>query len=336
MRPNSGKLMLPGSKIVWDMHYHAVGEEITDARRARRLLLPEGPGAEAPRGARTLRWVRGTNARRLDIPPNTVTTTESFVVAEARTRASRTSRRTCTCAARRMSMEAIFPTASAQMLSQVSDFNFNWHQQYIYADDAAPLLPKGTILHFARVVRQHDGQQEQSRSGSVGRLRRSHGRRDGPRVGQHHLHERRRLQGGARGAPRAPSPPSVRRSSNSSRPARPRPSFDSLAEAPSRPPGRRLFPSGAGSMNRFRVAVATARCWSSPSAAGGSSARASTLSSPRRCRAPPPAGSRACRRFPPSKAGARLKDGTNAVQIGYYNRNKEQVIDVPDRSEQPD
>src|SRR6476469_2826499 len=31
MRPNTGKLMLPGSKIVWDIHYHAVGEEITDA-----------------------------------------------------------------------------------------------------------------------------------------------------------------------------------------------------------------------------------------------------------------------------------------------------------------
>ena len=34
------------------------------------------------------------------------------------------------------------------MLSQVTDFNFNWHNMYIYADDVAPLLPKGTMLHF--------------------------------------------------------------------------------------------------------------------------------------------------------------------------------------------
>jgi hypothetical protein len=34
------------------------------------------------------------------------------------------------------------------MLSQVTDFNFNWHNMYIYDDDAAPLLPKGTILHL--------------------------------------------------------------------------------------------------------------------------------------------------------------------------------------------
>jgi hypothetical protein len=27
------------------------------------------------------------------------------------------------------------------MLSQVTDFNFNWHNMYIYDDDVAPLLP---------------------------------------------------------------------------------------------------------------------------------------------------------------------------------------------------
>ena len=51
MRPNSGKLMLPGSKIVWDIHYSNGGEDITDDRRARHLLLSEGPGAEVPPGA---------------------------------------------------------------------------------------------------------------------------------------------------------------------------------------------------------------------------------------------------------------------------------------------
>ena len=47
-----------------------------------------------------------------------------------------------------MSMEAIYADGRREMLSQVTDFNFNWHNMYIYADDAAPLLPKGTILHF--------------------------------------------------------------------------------------------------------------------------------------------------------------------------------------------
>ena len=47
-----------------------------------------------------------------------------------------------------MSMEAILPDGTTQMLSQVSNYSFNWHNNYVYADDAAPLLPKGTVLRF--------------------------------------------------------------------------------------------------------------------------------------------------------------------------------------------
>jgi hypothetical protein len=39
------------------------------------------------------------------------------------------------------------------VLSHVDNFNFNWHNSYYYEDDAAPLLPKGTIL---RITAWHD------------------------------------------------------------------------------------------------------------------------------------------------------------------------------------
>jgi hypothetical protein len=39
------------------------------------------------------------------------------------------------------------------MVSMVSDFNFNWHNNYVFADDVAPLLPKGTIL---KITSWHD------------------------------------------------------------------------------------------------------------------------------------------------------------------------------------
>jgi hypothetical protein len=45
-----------------------------------------------------------------------------------------------------MSMEAILPNGTIQMLSLVDHFDFNWMTNYVYSDDAAPLLPKGTIL----------------------------------------------------------------------------------------------------------------------------------------------------------------------------------------------
>jgi hypothetical protein len=52
-----------------------------------------------------------------------------------------------------MAMEAILPNGQTQVLSHVGDFNFNWHNTYVYADDVAPLLPKGTII---KVTAWHD------------------------------------------------------------------------------------------------------------------------------------------------------------------------------------
>ena len=43
-------------------------------------------------------------------------------------------------------LEAIYPNGKTEMLS-CSRFLFNWHLNYVYADDAAPLLPAGTLLH---------------------------------------------------------------------------------------------------------------------------------------------------------------------------------------------
>ncbi|MEZ5420069.1 MAG: hypothetical protein R2708_22380 [Vicinamibacterales bacterium] len=52
-----------------------------------------------------------------------------------------------------MMVEAILPTGQRQVLSHTSDFNFMWMTTFVYADDVAPLLPKGTIL---KVTAWHD------------------------------------------------------------------------------------------------------------------------------------------------------------------------------------
>jgi hypothetical protein len=52
-----------------------------------------------------------------------------------------------------MSLEAILPDGTTQMLSFVRNFTFYWMNNYVYADEAAPLLPKGTVLH---VTAWHD------------------------------------------------------------------------------------------------------------------------------------------------------------------------------------
>jgi hypothetical protein len=52
-----------------------------------------------------------------------------------------------------MAMEAILPNGQIQVLSHVQDFNFNWHNTYVYKETAAPLLPKGTLI---KVTAWHD------------------------------------------------------------------------------------------------------------------------------------------------------------------------------------
>src|SRR5437660_9605121 len=53
-------------------------------------------------------------------------------------------------------LEAIYPNGKAETLS-CARFEFNWMANYVYADDAAPLLPAGTILH---TIMWHDNSAE--------------------------------------------------------------------------------------------------------------------------------------------------------------------------------
>src|SRR5579864_6981675 len=53
---------------------------------------------------------------------------------------------------KRQCLEAIYPDMRVEQLNCVN-YDFNWQIVYNYADDVAPLLPAGTILH---VISWHD------------------------------------------------------------------------------------------------------------------------------------------------------------------------------------
>jgi hypothetical protein len=146
MRPNTGKLMLPGARIVWDIHYSSSGEDITDTAELGIYFYPKG---QEPKYRQTLHLM-GTDG--IDIPPNTVKATEGFF---ALRRAARVEsfQPHMHLRGKAMSLEAVLPNGTVQTLSHVNDFNFNWHNSYVYADDAAPLLPKGTLI---KVTAWHD------------------------------------------------------------------------------------------------------------------------------------------------------------------------------------
>jgi hypothetical protein len=151
MRPDSGKLLLPGAKIRWDIHYSAAGEDITDQVELGIYLYPK---EQKPKYRQTLALFSGITGgnRNLDIQPNSVYVGTNFHVMRKAGRVENFQPH-MHLRGKAMSMEAILPTGQVQMLSMVSDFNFNWHNNYVYADEAAPLLPKGTIL---KITSWHD------------------------------------------------------------------------------------------------------------------------------------------------------------------------------------
>jgi hypothetical protein len=144
MRPNSGKLMLPGSKIIFEAHYHAVGEEITDSVELGIYFYPKGEEPKYRQVLAALSSVAG-GAQNIDIPPNGTFVSQNFHVMKQAGRVENFQPH-MHWRGKAMSMEALLPNGTTQMLSHVNSFNFNWHINYVYADDAAPLLPKGTIL----------------------------------------------------------------------------------------------------------------------------------------------------------------------------------------------
>jgi hypothetical protein len=151
-RPNTGKLLLPGARIRWDIHLHAVGEPIRDHVELGIYLYPK---SETPKYRTRLTLFSATpmgGAYLLDIPPHTVAYTEQSHVLRAPARLENFQPH-MHLRGRMMSMEAILPDGTTRLLSSVNNFTFNWMVNYIYTDDAAPVLPKGTTL---RIRAAHD------------------------------------------------------------------------------------------------------------------------------------------------------------------------------------
>jgi hypothetical protein len=148
MREDAGKLLLPGARINWDIHYSQAGEEITSAVELGLYFYPKG---REPKHRTSLSLVPAALGT-MDIRPNAVTVTQGNTVLRQAARIE-SFQAHMHLRGKAMLMEAILPSGQTQVLSYVDNFNFNWHNTYFYADDVAPLVPKGTVL---KVTSWHD------------------------------------------------------------------------------------------------------------------------------------------------------------------------------------
>jgi hypothetical protein len=141
-RPNTGKLLLPGSQISWDIHIHAAGEAIRDHVELGIWFYPKG---QEPKYRTYLTALQAVKQRYMDIPPNTIVESQNFTVLK-KAAILENFQPHMHLRGKAMEVEAILPDGTTQTVSYVGKFNFNWMTNYIYADDAAPVFPKGTMI----------------------------------------------------------------------------------------------------------------------------------------------------------------------------------------------
>lgn len=146
----SGMLLKKGAKILANVHLHANGTDTPVDIAFAIKLLPEGT---VPKHVLEMRQL--ASVRDLDIPANTKNVrvdgysllTRPAVIVAYQPHMHNRGQAQC--------LELLEPQAvtggnnrvTPDLVSCVDRFKFDWHVVYEYADDVAPVVPAGTIIH---------------------------------------------------------------------------------------------------------------------------------------------------------------------------------------------
>jgi hypothetical protein len=151
--PGTGRLLKAGSKINFNMHYYSIGEEVENITSVGMVFYPKG---QEPKSPVITQHIGDTTD--LDVPAGALSRADGYAVLSRNAQLimiqphmhSR-GKRQCT--------EAIIPMTTGEVSRgngsrthrttlNCINFDMSWNMAYTYLDDAAPLLPKGTILHI--------------------------------------------------------------------------------------------------------------------------------------------------------------------------------------------
>jgi mono/diheme cytochrome c family protein len=156
--PNSGRLVKAGTKINFNLHLNPRGE-VTPVRV--KLGLKVFPKGQVPKYVAFTQHM-GDSSVDLDIPAGSISRHDGYfrlprpaLMASFQPHMHNRGKAQC--------IEVIYPDVRAdsarpgpartETINCVSNYQFGWHITYPYADDVAPLLPAGTIIH---VISWHD------------------------------------------------------------------------------------------------------------------------------------------------------------------------------------
>ena len=148
---DSGVLLQAGKKAMVTYHLHSVGEETDAMIEVAMKLFPEGYVPKHIRWSKQLAQPTSD----IDIPGGTVARIDGYVVMHKAARIL-SFQPHMHIRGKRQCLELIYPTGGAAAKTEMiscTNFSYNWHLNYTYSDDAAPLIPAGTLLH---VITWHD------------------------------------------------------------------------------------------------------------------------------------------------------------------------------------
>jgi mono/diheme cytochrome c family protein len=137
---------LPANSMVrWDVHYYPTGEELRDDVIEMGIwLYPEGHQSKYKQDLKLYSLLM--KGGELEIPPHGTVMTQGFHSFKTPVRIDsfqphghfRLAAKT---------LEIFYPdTGKLEMVSSISNWTNDWHTSHIYADEAAPLVPKGAVL----------------------------------------------------------------------------------------------------------------------------------------------------------------------------------------------
>jgi hypothetical protein len=138
----AGQLLRAGAQIGWDIHLNASGEETPVEIETAFWFYPKGT---LPKYRATMFGFGNAKARDIEIPPGQVSKIEAFTALPAPAMILNFQPH-MHFRGKAFSMEAIYPDGHTEMLNYVPRYAFNWHVNYVYSKDYAPVLPKGTII----------------------------------------------------------------------------------------------------------------------------------------------------------------------------------------------
>ena len=136
----------PDGEIAWNLHYFPVGEEVPgDVVEVGLWFYEEDYQPEFETIGERLFRVDGLNgmARGQDIviPPHGYQVLQGTHYLESLA-VIHSYRPHLHMRGKVMSMEAIYPDGTKEVISQVNKYDHNWQVSYIYEDDVKPILPK--------------------------------------------------------------------------------------------------------------------------------------------------------------------------------------------------